>query len=78
MVMAIPMLLSVLGAGLFFVLLYTGRGFWAWVTAAALWLAAWAAAGMESAWLFWSLTALVAVLATLFGPTPLRRTHTSP
>jgi len=69
-----PLLLSIAAVLLFLVLLYAGRGYWAWVGGAALALAAWAAAGgFETPVAFAIVAGGVAVLAVLLGVRPLRR-----
>jgi acyl-CoA dehydrogenase len=73
MTSALPTILLLLGAFLFVLLLYTGRGFFAWTIAAALGIAAWVVAGIESPSLFWSVTLLTAAGAGLFGVPALRR-----
>ena len=62
--------LSVLAFG---ALLYAGRGYFAWLAALVLALAAWLAAGVESWVLFSFASAFVLLLAGVFGFAPLRR-----
>ena len=52
MASAMPMILLLLGAFLFVLLLYAGRGFFAGAVAVALGIAAWGVAGIESPSLF--------------------------
>jgi acyl-CoA dehydrogenase len=73
MASAMPMILLLLGAFLFVLLLYAGRGFFAGAVAVALGIAAWGVAGIESPSLFWSATVLAAAAAALFGVPALRR-----
>ena len=65
MTSAMPTILLLLGAFLFVLLLYAGRGFFAWTAGAVLGLAAWVVAGIESPPLFWSITTLAAISAIL-------------
>ncbi|MDP6389976.1 MAG: acyl-CoA dehydrogenase [Alphaproteobacteria bacterium] len=58
---------------LFVVLIYIGRGYWAWVSATALGLAAWWWAGMATPEAFWTVAAIAVVLAAVFGFRPIRR-----
>ena len=58
---------------LFVVLLYRGRGYWAWVAPLALLLVAWWLTGVESPTAFWIATATAAVVAAIFGVTAVRR-----
>ena len=73
MTSALPTILLLLGVFLFVLLLYAGRGFFAWSVAASLGIAAWVVAGIESPSLFWSVTLLTAACAGLFGVPALRR-----
>jgi len=65
--------LLAIAAVLFVVLLYLGHGYWAWVSAAALALAAWWLAGIGVPAAFWAVTGLLAAAAALFGLRPVRR-----
>jgi acyl-CoA dehydrogenase len=65
--------LIALAVVLFVVLLYRGHGYWAWVTAAALGLAAWWQAGVTLPDVFWTVTAVIAVVAAVLGLRPVRR-----
>lgn len=66
-------LLLVLAFITLIVLIYRGRGYWGWVVAAALVLAAWAMAGIETHWAFYACAGLVAFLAVIFGLPAIRR-----
>ena len=55
------------------VLLYKGQGYWAWVAAAALAIAARWQAGVSMPDVFWTVTAVVAAIAVVFGFRPIRR-----
>ena len=68
MLIAFVLALIVLGA-----LLFVGQGFFAWTGAAAIWLIGWRITGVASPLLFESVTAVLIVLAALFGLPPLRR-----
>ncbi len=54
-------------------LLYVGRGYWAWVSAAVVVLTAWAVGGIGAPVPFTMITALAAAVALLFGVPALRR-----
>ncbi len=56
---------------------YAGRPYWAWVVPAAVGLAWWAAAGIESPLLFGSVAGVALVLALVFGIPALRRAAVS-
>ena len=61
-------------AGLGFVaLLYAGRGYWAWVSASGLVLAAWWQAGVQSPTAFMTTAGAVVIAALFFGLPVLRR-----
>ena len=66
--------LLIVASILFAILIYTGRGYWAWVSAAALILASWLSSGVASPGLFFAAAAAVAVAAAVFGLPPVRRT----
>ncbi len=70
-------LLLILAAGALVALLYAGRGYWAWLAAVLLALAAWAAAGIETPAAFSALAALAVVLALVFGLAFIRRAFVS-
>lgn len=53
--------------------LFLGRGYWAWVGAAALALGGWYFLGSPPPLLFWILLGVISFLALLFGWRPLRR-----
>jgi hypothetical protein len=61
-------------AGLgFMALLYAGRGYWAWVSALGLVLAAWWQAGVQSPTAFMTTAGLVIAAALVFGLPVIRR-----
>ena len=61
-------------AGLgFMALLYAGRGYWAWVSALGLVLAAWWQAGVQSPTAFMTTAGLVIATALVFGLPVIRR-----
>ncbi len=66
-------ILLLLGAVCFGVLLYTGRGYWAWVSALAIGFSAWWLAGIQSPTAFMISTGLVIAAALVFGVPVLRR-----
>ena len=66
-------ILLILAALAFAALLYLGKGFAAWLAAAALVLAAWLTAGVDSWTAFAVLAGTTLALAALFGLPPLRR-----
>ena len=57
----------------FVVLIYMGRGYWAWVIALTIGLAAWWLTGVATPEAFWAATAITVVLAAIFGLRPIRR-----
>src|SRR5687768_13448444 len=57
----------------FVVLLYAGRGYWAWTSAAALAFAAWALTGIGSPIAFTVALSIAALVAALFGVPLIRR-----
>jgi acyl-CoA dehydrogenase len=57
----------------FLVLAYIGRGYWAWVSAAMLLLAAWRMSMTATSWPILLITSLLAVMALVFGFPALRR-----
>jgi acyl-CoA dehydrogenase len=65
--------LLIAAALLFLVLLYIRRGYWAWVSAAALLLAAWSMSVASMTWPMLLTAALIAALAVLFGVPAVRR-----
>lgn len=65
--------LIALAAIVFPVLLYVGRGYWAWVAAAAILLLAWHEAGIESANLLWAVLIVFVLGALIFGLKPVRQ-----
>ncbi|MFQ6023959.1 MAG: acyl-CoA dehydrogenase [Acidiferrobacterales bacterium] len=54
-------------------LLYVGRGYWAWVVAIAMLLAAWAISGIDTPLIFTVVTVVAAAVALAFGLPVLRR-----
>ena len=60
-------------ATLFIVLLYRGRGYWAWVVPLALGLVAWWLTGVETTTTFWIAIAATAAVAAIFGIAAIRR-----
>ncbi len=69
----LPITLIAAGLILFVVLLYLGRGYWAWVGAAVAAFAAWGVSDIETPSLFWTFAALIVACAVLFGVAPVRR-----
>ena len=65
--------LLVVGLILFVVLLYAGRGYWAWVSALASGFAAWFLAGVESPTAFIAVVVVAGLTALVFGLPVLRR-----
>ena len=61
------MILIVLALVVFVTLVYLGRGYWGWVTALVLGMLAWWLSGVESATAFNATTAIILVVAGLFG-----------
>jgi len=70
-------LLPVLAVVAFLALLYLGRGYWAWLSVAALLLAEWARAGVQSMEAFAATAGLTVAVAVLFGVPAVRRTIVS-
>ncbi len=67
------MIIALIAIVLFVVLIYIGRGYWAWVSAMALGLAAWWWAGIATPEAFWTVAAIALALAAVFGIRPNRR-----
>lgn len=67
------LLLPIVAALAFVVLLYNGRGYWAWTGAAALALVAWGLSGVQSPTAFYVAIAIAIIAAALFGLPLLRR-----
>ena len=65
-------LLVLAGLG-FAALLYAGRGYWAWVSALGLVLAAWGQAGVQSPTAFMTAAVAAMIAALVFGVPALRR-----
>lgn len=78
MLSGLPLLLWIAGLIGFVALLYWGRGYWAWVTAAATYLTAQWIAGISMPNLYWTVVTVLALLALLFGLLPLRRAVITP
>ena len=70
-------LLPVLAVVAFLVLLYWGRGYWAWMSVAVLLLFEWARAGVQSIEAFAVAVGLAVAVAVLFGLPVVRRTIVS-
>ncbi len=67
------LLFLLLGAIFMAVLLYRGKGYWAWVSALAVWLAAWWLTGVESPLAFNLAMILAALAVVVFGLPIIRR-----
>ena len=67
------MSLLIAAALAFFVLIYIGRGYWAWVSAAALLLLAWMVSVTDTSWPMLLITSLTAAMALVFGFPAIRR-----
>ena len=66
-----------LGAIFLVVLLYAGKGYWAWVSALAIWLSMWWLAGVQSPRAFITTLAITFAASLIFGILPIRRTLVS-
>lgn len=78
MLSGLPLFLWIAGLIGFAALLYWGRGYWAWVVAAAAYLSAQWLAGISMPDFYWTVVAVLAALALLFGLPVLRRALITP
>ena len=73
MTVYLPTVLIAGGFLLLVILMYRGRGYWAWVGAAISGFAAWGASGIDTPGAFWFLAGIAGTVAAVFGIRPIRR-----